>query len=1129
MAIYHLHAQIIGRSDGRSAVASAAYRHCARMEIEREARVVDYSNKKGLAHSEFALPPETPAWLRTLIDGRDAAGASAALWNAVEAFEKRSDAQFMREMDLALPLELSRAQNIELVRAFVADQITSRGIIADWAYHDIPGNPHIHLMTTLRPLTDDGFGPKRVPVIGVDGKVLRVVSKEHPKGKIVYRLWAGDETTLREWREAWGSLQNVHLARHGFDIRVDHRSFADQGIELEPTLKLGVGAKHIASKSSGEGWASELDRLRLFEEARRRSAERIVARPAIILEMAAREHSVFDERDLAKLVHRYIDDPQAFANVMAAILADPEIVKLQDETFDLTTGARIKARLATRTMIRTEAEMVERAQHLAGDDRFGVDSKVRNAVFADHAWLHDEQKAAIDYVTGSNRIAAIVGLAGAGKTTALKAAREVWERSGYRVVGAALAGKAAEGLEQEAGVASRTLASWELAWSQDRNTIDDKTIFVLDEAGMVASQQMARFVGEVSAKGAKLVLVGDGEQLQPIEAGAAFRAIHDRVGYVVLENIRRQKTDWMRAASIDLARGRVAQGLKAYRDHGMVLGSPSKREAVQKLIADWTRGYDPNKSSLILAHLRRDVRMLNEMARTALIERGVITEGHRFETEDGVRSFAAGDQIVFLRNETSLGVKNGMIGRVVEASVGKIAVEVGEDKRRVEVTQAFYANVDHGYATSVHKSQGATVDQVKVLASLSLDKHLTYVAMTRHRHDVALYFGERAFAKAGGLETLLARRNVKETTLDYVGSADYRAALRYATTRGLHAARVARVLLDRQLKAIAAARQTVTQLGEGLAAIAARIVAKGSVSPVPATSPPHVGKMTLAAKSGASVQHPAIDLSHSAIAVPAMRVWRQSIPETVKEKLMSDEALKSAWRNVSSTFQRIYRDPQAAANAMKVEAIVDKPSDHAAVLERLSANPASFGELAGKSGLLASKAERETRRLAEEGGAVLSREIENYAVLKAQSSAKLTADETAARQRASIDIPALSATASAVMERVRDAIDRNDLPAALGFALADKMVKAEIDRVGSMVSQRFGQRALLGLDAKSIEGQSFKAASADLSSADKVKLAEAWPTLRAVQQVITHEKSVNALKQAETAKLAQRPSLKAAL
>ena len=97
-----------------------------------------------------------------------------------------------------------------------------------------------------------------------------------------------------------------------------------------------------------------------------------------------------------------------------------------------------------------------------------------------------------------------------------------------------LAGKAAEGLEKEAGIPSRTLASWELGWQQGRRRLDDKTVFVLDEAGMVSSRQMATFVEAVTRSGAKLILVGDAEQLQPIEAGAAFRSLADRVGYAAL-------------------------------------------------------------------------------------------------------------------------------------------------------------------------------------------------------------------------------------------------------------------------------------------------------------------------------------------------------------------------------------------------------------------------------------------------------------------------------------------------------------------------------------------------------------------------------------------------------------------
>lgn len=1119
MAIYHLHAQIIGRGEGRSAVASAAYRHCARMEIEREARIVDYSAKQGLAHSEFAMPGNTPPWLRTLIDGRDAPGASAAFWNKVEAFEKRSDAQFMREIDLALPRELTRDQNIELVRAFVSAQITSRGMVADWAYHEVADNPHVHLMTSLRPLTEDGFGAKRVPVIDADGQVLRTKSKHHPAGKIVYSLWAGDDRTLCAWRESWAALQTIHLARHGIDIRVDHRSFADQCIDLQPTTKIGVGARHIVEKLGRDGLADELDRMRLFEEARTKSAAKITRRPEIILDMVARERSVFDERDLARLVHRYVDDADAFASVMARLIASPELVQLRGGDFDMATGGLVKARLATRAMIRTEAEMAEQAQLLAGQDRFAVEGPTLSRVFADYGWLNDEQKTAIEYVTGPSRIAAIVGLAGAGKTTALKAAREAWQRAGYRVVGGALAGKAAEGLEKEAGIASRTLASWELAWDQDRETLGDRSVFVMDEAGMVASRQMALFVDRIARAGAKLVLVGDGEQLQPIEAGAAFRVIHDRVGYVVLETIRRQKIDWMRQASIDFARGRTTAAIDAYRKRGKVRGSATKLEAMRTLIGDWNRDYDPSKTSLILAHLRRDVRMLNDMARTALIERGVLGKEKAFETDDGPRHFAAGDQIVFLRNESALGVKNGMIGRVMEAGLGKITVELGS--RQIEVAQAFYRNVDHGYATTIHKSQGATVDQVKVLASLSLDKHLSYVAMTRHREDVALYFGKRSFAKAGGLVSLLSRRAAKETTLDYVGSSDYRAALCYATTRGLHAVRVAKSLLVGQARAIVTAKGRLAILGARLARAAAQLTA---LRPDGAAWPrSRLGASNASIKASLSPAAPPL------VAVAGRSAWRQSILETVKETLMSDDVLRAQWRDLSQAFARIYRDPQSAAKAMNIDAVVETTAANRAVLDRLAADPSWFGALNGKAGLLATKEDREERRFAQEAGPVLRDQIEAYAVAKAQAALRLGASETDARQRASIDIPALSAAASVIMEKVRDAIDRNDLPAALGFALSDKMVKAEIDRVGSAVAQRFGERALLGISAKSIEGVAFKAASEGLRSDQKLKLAKAWPTLRAAQQLAIHERTVEALKQSDGARQIQRPSMKAGL
>ena len=661
------------------------------MEHDAEARTIDYSNKRNLAHEEFLLPADAPAWARMLIGDRSVAGAVEAFWNRVEAFEKRADAQLAKEFIIALPVELSRDQNIALMRQFVFEQVLARGQVADWVYHDEPGNPHVHLMTSLRPLTEGGFGSKKVAVIGADGQPVRTAN-----GKIRYRLWAGEKVEFLEQRNAWLDLQNQHLALAGFEIRVDGRSYAERGIDIVPTTHIGVAAKAMLRKGGDAGRAIDLERLALHEAQRGINARRIEARPELVLELVTNEKSVFDEREIAKVIHRYVDDVRTFQRLLSRVLASPEALRLDVERVDLATGARVPQKLTTREMVRIESEMVNRARTLARASTHGIGEKVLEAVFAHHDRLSDEQRTAIEHVAGDCRIAAVVGRAGAGKTTMMKAARESWEIAGYRVIGGALAGKAAEGLEKEAGIASRTLASWELRWKEGRDLLDDKTVFVLDEAGMVASKQMAGFVEAVTRAGAKLVLVGDPEQLQPIEAGAAFRAIVERVGYAELETIYRQKEDWMRAASLDLARGRIEQAIASYTKQGRIIGTNLKTEAITSLVADWDRSYDPTKSTLILAHLRRDVRDLNERAREALVKRGLIETGHTFRTEDGVRHFAAGDQIVFLKNDNSLRVKNGMLAKVVEAAPGRIVAEIGEgaDRRQIAVEPDRLARIE---------------------------------------------------------------------------------------------------------------------------------------------------------------------------------------------------------------------------------------------------------------------------------------------------------------------------------------------------------------------------------------------------------------------------------------------------
>jgi len=1077
-------------------VVSAAYRHCARMQHEAEARTVDYSAKRNLAHEEFLLPPDAPDWAKALIADRSAAGAAEAFWNKLEAFEKRADAQLAKEFVIALPIELNRQQNTALVRQFVHEQVLARGQVADWVYHDEPGNPHVHLMTSLRPLTDLGFGAKKVALADDVGRPVRTAN-----GKIQYRLWAGEKAEFLEQRNGWIDLQNQHLNLAGLEARVDGRSYKERGIALVPTTHIGVRAKAMQRKDADISSGPDLERLAQHEKKRISNARRIEARPEIVLTIVTSEKSVFDERDIAKLIHRYIDDADRFQQLLSRVLASPECLRLDTERVDLATAARIPQKLTTREMVRVEAEMVNRARHLAQASSHAVRESVLAAVFARHQRLADEQRLAVEHVTGSARIAAVIGRAGTGKTTMMKAAREVWERGGYRVLGGALAGKAAEGLEKEAGIGSRTLASWELLWDEGRDLLDERTIFVLDEAGMVASKQMAYFVEAVSKRGAKLILIGDPEQLQPIEAGAAFRAIAERIGYAELETIYRQRDAWMRAASLDLARGRIDAALKTYADKGKIIGENLKAEAVDRLIADWNQNYDPSKSTLILAHLRRDVRMLNILARDELVGRGIVGEGHDFVTQDGVRKFAAGDQIVFLRNDSTLGVKNGMLAKVVNASAGRIVAMIGEGegRREVMVEEQGYRNIDHGYATTIHKSQGATVDRVQVLASLSLNRHLTYVALTRHREDVALYYGTRSFALAGGLSKVLERHAAKETTLDYSDGRFYAQALSFAGNRGLHLVRVARTLVRDRLDWTLRQKARLVDLGQRLRAVGIRAgLFYGPVS----TSIQSVRKVEPMVRGITS--------------------FALTIGDAVETRLQSDQALSSQWNQVLDRIRLVYADPEPAFRAMRIDAAFTDAVAASERLRQIEQTPASFGPMRGRDGVLARRSDKRERRLARSNVPALHRDLERYLLMREQATKRLLVEETSSRQRMGIDIPALSPSAQTVLARVRDAIDRNDIPAALGFALAHPLIKAEIDAFSTAVHKRFGERSLLGKDAADRSGPVFRAASSGLSPAAQQELAVAWPMMRGAQQLAAYERAAKSLNETDALLQTQR-------
>jgi Ti-type conjugative transfer relaxase TraA len=728
MAIYHLHVKVIGRKSGSSAVASAAYRSASRLRDERLDRSQDFSAKRGVVHSEVMLPENAPeAW-------RD----RERLWNDVEAFEVRKDAQLAREVEFAIPREMTQAHGIELARDFVQAEFVHRGMIADLNVHwdmaeDGMPKPHAHVMLTMRKVDENGFGPK-------------------------VRDWNRTEMVER-WRERWAEFANERLAKLDIDARIDHRSLEAQGIALEPQSQIGAPAQRI------EHDGTEADRAELHREIARNNGERIIADPSVALDAITHQQSTFTQRDIAKFAHRHSDGIDQFNDVMGAMRRAPNLVELGKD-------GRGEDRFTTTEMIEAEQRLHRAADLIAERDRHEVRDRDREVAIARAEGrglvLSREQADALAHVTDERDLGVVVGHAGTGKSAMLGVARDAWEAAGYDVRGVALSGIAAENLQSGSGIASRTIASLEHGWGQGRDLITARDVLVIDEAGMVGTRQLERVLSHAAETGAKVVLVGDIRQLQAIEAGAAFRSLYGRHGGVEIGEVRRQREDWQRDATRDLANGKTGQALEAYRSHGMLHEAQTHEQARGDLIDRWDhdRQASPDRSRIILTHTNDEVRALNEAARMRMRAASDLGDEVRVTVERGTRNFASGDRVMFLQNERGLGVKNGTLGTIERVSTQSLTVQT-DDGRSVRFDLKDYNRIDHGYAATIHKAQGMTVDRAHVLATPGMDAHSSYVALSRHRDGLELHYGREDFTNEDRLVRTLSRNRAKDMASDY--------------------------------------------------------------------------------------------------------------------------------------------------------------------------------------------------------------------------------------------------------------------------------------------------------------------------------------------------------------------------
>jgi Ti-type conjugative transfer relaxase TraA len=734
LAIYHFHAKMVHRAKGQSTVAAAAYRSGSRLYEESTGITHDYTNKRGVDHTEILAPAAAPAWV---FDRH-------TLWNTVEATEKRKDAQVAREIEVGLPIELKNNEQVALLRDFVSREFIAKGMVADIGIHrDNPNNPHSHILLTTRDLTPESFGPKN-------------------------RSWNTTQQLLN-WRRGWAEVTNEHLIEAGLGVRIDHRSYREQNLGLTPGVKIGVG-KERQHTPDLPGFLA--DRVAEQQRIMGANGKEIIADPGIALKALSHSNATFSHQDIARFLNTRTQDAEQFQTALLKVITSPDLVPLGTDELG-------RQRFTTREMFAAERNLLANADTLAHRANHGVDTKVRTRILAKHNLSPEQQRAAIN-ITASGDLKSLAGVAGSGKSTTLRALREIWEKEGYTVKGAALAGIAVDNLQQAAGIKSRTLASYELAWNGGHDPLSRRDILVIDEAGMLGTRQVEHVLRMAEKAHAKVLLVGDAEQLQAIEAGAAFRGITSTHGVSNLTEVRRQKLEWQRSATQDLSAGKTTDALSAYDKHNNIIAVETRDDARRALIARWAHDHkqNSNTSQLVMAFTRDDVKALNHDIRSLRGQTGELGKSHNITTETGKKPFATNDRIRFLRNERDLGVKNGSLGIVEGIEHGVLSVKLDGTNTRVHVDTKFYKHLDYGYAATVHKAQGTTVDRSYVLATTHFDRHTAYVALSRHRDNANVFYARDDFGGRSASATdetvrqrfveTLSRARPKELAHDYL-------------------------------------------------------------------------------------------------------------------------------------------------------------------------------------------------------------------------------------------------------------------------------------------------------------------------------------------------------------------------
>ena len=715
MAIQFAAVEYVQRSRAGNVCRSSAYNARSDIRCERTGERFYFAHRGPTLHHEVLLP-----------EGADSKFLDpVVLWNEAQAMEKRHDSQEGKHLLLALPSNpgLTLDDWKVMCREFVHEHFISKGVAAQLDIHDphdpdkITADPafgkgdvnlnyHAHVLITTRRIEGSAFSTHKARDLDPEVRTM--------KGK---QIVAEGE----RWGELWRDYQNLYFERQGLDIRVDETGFIPQRHEGPVRLRT------VPDES-----VRRLDAAREANIAAARDPEQV-------LKKLTERRATFTELDIVRLVKKHIPDPAEWRQIREAVLARPEVVPL----YGWETGAFV-GRYTTKEVRAEERAVVETAKRVARSHR-PPDQHMAQEV-AERRGLDDEQMAAFLKGTGTDGLVVIEGLAGTGKSYSLNAIREAHEAVGWHVVGVAPTNAVAADLRRS-GFTHATSVHRQI-WHQERGGSlliprwDRDTLVIVEEAAMLDTRIYARLMRQAADKGAKVILAGDDRQLASVERGGLFTELKERHGSVIISTVRRQQEDWQRTASEDFAQGRMAEGLRAYAEHGHVHWSQDLAESRDRLLSDWDQDSRerPDVNRFVYASTNAEVNRLNRAIHDIRVRRGEVENELEVETVKGKMVIGTGDRIQFHGNDRLRGIVNGAHGTIAGIDGHRVTVDA-DIGGRVSFDAREFTEYALGYAGTVYRGQGKTQTEVYTLYDhiWAWNARTAYVGMTRHSDRVELY------------------------------------------------------------------------------------------------------------------------------------------------------------------------------------------------------------------------------------------------------------------------------------------------------------------------------------------------------------------------------------------------------